>query len=186
MSQQGVRAFRQLVMAEKMPFGFETVFSHWKRRPDGTHESKVEDIKEMQQAGYFVVLLFVGLTSVELSALRVLTRKQQGGHGVPLEKLLHRFPRTQAAIGDAAPVANMTLMFDNSRGLDQAFALVRAQTGAKALFDVRDPSYRVDAGLRSVSDPWLAKVAGPFLAGNAHPAPKRAVIRRTRPKPAKR
>jgi predicted ABC-type ATPase len=69
----------------------------------------------MQDAGCFVVLLFVGLTSSDISVFRVLTRQQQGGHGVPLEKLQDRFPRTQAAIGHASTQADMTLMFDNSR-----------------------------------------------------------------------
>ena len=77
-------------------------------------------------AGYFVVLLFVGLATAELSILRVETREQLGGHGVPVNKLRSRFPRTQRAVGYAAPLADMTLMFDNSRSLKKAFALARA------------------------------------------------------------
>lgn len=69
----------------------------------------------LQVAGYFVVLLFVGLSSAQLSVLRVETRKEQGGHGVPLNKLNTRFPRTQRAVGFAAPMADMTLMFDRIR-----------------------------------------------------------------------
>ncbi|MEO7207165.1 MAG: hypothetical protein ABI145_10325 [Steroidobacteraceae bacterium] len=72
-------------------------------------------IKMLQVAGYFVVLLFVGLSSAQLSVLRVETRKEQGGHGVPLNKLNTRFPRTQRAVGFAAPMADMTLMFDRIR-----------------------------------------------------------------------
>ena len=63
--------------------------------PDGRVESKADDIAALQVAGYFVVLLFVGLVSVDLSVMRVETRKEQGGHGVPLDKLQARFPRTQ-------------------------------------------------------------------------------------------
>ncbi len=114
LSQEGVRAFVSLVMEKRMPFAFETVFSHWKKTPDGSYESKADDIAALQAAGYFVVLLFVGLATVELSTLRVETRKEQGGHGVPLDKLQSRFPRTQLAVGHAAPLADMTLMFDNS------------------------------------------------------------------------
>lgn len=164
LSQCGVRAFKQLVMNERMPFAFETVFSHWKKLPGGGYESKADDIKEMQAAGYFVVLLFVGLTSVGMSVMRVQTRKQQGGHGVPLDKLQERFPRTQAAVGHAAPLADMTLMFDNSRSPDRAFTLVRAQQKAAVLFDARDPRYRIDADLRAVATPWLNKVVGPHAA----------------------
>ena len=179
LSQQGVKAFRELVMGKAMPFAFETVFSHWKRLPDGSHESKADDILKMQQAGYFVVLLFVGLASADLSVLRVSTRKAQGGHGVPFDKLMSRYPRTQAAVGHASILADMTLMFDNSRDLSHAFALVRAQRGKRVLYDVRDPGYRPDPGLLSVAQAWLEKVAGP------HPTPSagRALTRKPIPSP---
>lgn len=98
LSQERVRVFKRSVMDQRMPFAFETVFSHWKPLPGGGHESKVDDIRAMQAAGYFVVLLFVGLMSVDFSVLRMRTRKQQGGHDVDRIKLNDRFPRTQAAI----------------------------------------------------------------------------------------
>jgi len=162
LSQEGVRAFKSLVMDQRMPFAFETVFSHWKPLPGGGHASKADDIRAMQEAGYFVVLLFVGLVSVDMSIFRVSTRKQQGGHDVDRGKLVERFPRTQAAVGHAAQIANMTLMFDNSRSGKSAFALVRAQAKKSVLFDARDPKFDMDPELRAVCDPWLEKVAGPF------------------------
>jgi hypothetical protein len=81
---------------------------------------------------------------------------------VPLNKLNSRFPKTQRAIGYAAPLADMTLMFDNSRTADKAFALVRAQRKDRVLFDCRDPQYILDRSLRVVARIWLEKVAGPF------------------------
>ncbi len=162
LAQEGVRAFISLVMERQMAFAFETVFSHWKKLPDGTYESKVDIIEDLQKAGYYVVLLFVGLVSSDLSVLRVATRLSQGGHDVPFSKLKARFPRTQRAVGYAAPVADMTLMFDNSRGIKKAFALVRAQQRAQVLFDCRDPNYRVPNDLRAVAGVWLKRVVGPF------------------------
>ncbi|SCX70292.1 zeta toxin family protein [Variovorax sp. EL159] len=173
LSQEGVRAFKSLVMDQRMPFAFETVFSHWKPLPGGGHASKADDIRAMQAAGYFVVLLFVGLVSVDMSVFRVSTRKQQGGHGVEHKKLIERFPRTQAAVGHATQIANMTLMFDNSRSEKNAFALVRAQAKRSVLFDARDPQFDVDPELRAVCDPWLEKVAGPFKPPRAS-RPKKA------------
>lgn len=162
LSQEGVRVFKRLVMDQRMPFAFETVFSHWQPLPGGGHASKVDDIRAMQAAGYFVVLLFVGLMSVDFSVLRVSTHKQQGGHDVDRAKLIERFPRTQAAVGHAAPVADMTVMFDNSREEHDAFTLVRAQKKRRVLFDARDPQFKVDSALKVVCVPWLEKVAGPF------------------------
>ena len=66
-AQEGVSAFRNLVMKQSMPFAFETVFSYWQLQDDGTYASKADNIIAMQAAGYFVVLLFVGLTSPQLS-----------------------------------------------------------------------------------------------------------------------
>ena len=163
LSQLGVKAFKRLVMDQRIPFAFETVFSHWQRREDGTIESKADDIVELQEAGYFVVLLFVGLTSAELSAARVMTRRQQGGHAVPHDKLLTRFPRTQSAIAHAAPIADMAIFFDNSRTTTEAFALVRVQRGADVLFDCRDTSHEVAPDLLSVASIWLPRVAGDWV-----------------------
>lgn len=150
----------QLVSEQRMSFAFETVFSHLRKRRDGSFESRADNILQLQKAGYLVVLLFVGLTSPGLSLLRVQTRKAQGGHDVPRATIYSRFPRTQRAVGLAAPLADMTLMFDNSRTERQAFALVRAQRHSRVLFDCRDESFRVSRGLRNVALRWLPKVAG--------------------------
>jgi hypothetical protein len=78
-------------------------------------------------------------------------RKEQGGHSVPLDKLQSRFPRTQLAVGHAAPLADMTLMFDNSRSSEKAFALVRAQRGRSSDL-LTLPSRKVMGGRRAGRD----------------------------------
>lgn len=166
LAQEGVRTFTALIMEQKLPFAFETVFSHWERRADGAHySSKIEEIKNMQSAGYFVVLLFVGLVSPQLSYLRVQTRRKAGGHDVPRAKIFSRFPRTQLAVGAASHIADMTIMFDNSRGIDQAFTLARVQRQRKVLFDCRDTNYHVSGPLRAVAGIWLRKVVGSWQQG---------------------
>ena len=160
LSQQGVKAFKRLVMDKQIPFAFETVFSHWVEREDGTIESKADDILELQEAGYFVVLLFVGLSSSALSAARVQTRRTQGGHAVPVEKLMKRYPRTQKAIRHAAPLADMAIFFDNSRKLEDAFSLARVQQKDAILFDCRSDEYAVPDDLKQVAVRWLPNVCG--------------------------
>lgn len=162
LAQGGVRLFRELIMDEGQAFGFETVFSYWKQRPDGSHASKIDDIKAMQERGYTVVLIFVGLASPQLSVLRVQNRKRTGGHDVPRDTLLDRFPRTQAAIGAAATVADLTLMIDNSLDEAAAFQFVRAQRKRRVLFDVRDTRYRVPSPVLAAAQAWLPRVTGPF------------------------
>jgi predicted ABC-type ATPase len=142
-----------------MSFAFETVFPYFQRQPDGTFKSKIDTIAALQEHGYFVILLFVGLASAEFSILRVATRKSQGGHAVPEAKLRSRYPRTQQAIQMASAVADMTLMFDNRRSFAQVFSLVRAQTKEAVLFDCRDPGFISDRELQTAAELWLPKVA---------------------------
>jgi predicted ABC-type ATPase len=159
LSQDGVQLFMGLIMDQGMSFAFETVFSYLERQADGSYKSKADIIMTLLDHGYFVILLFVGLASPELSILRVATRKSQGGHTVPEAKLRSRFPRTQQAIAMAAQIADMTLMFDNSRGPKEAFSLVRAQRKEKALYDCRDEKFDRDQELLKVAELWLPKVA---------------------------
>ncbi len=155
LSQEGVRAFKTLVMRDGLPFAFETVFSHYVRHPDGRIESKADDIAEMQNEGYFVVLVFVGLAHVNLSVTRVAQRVEQGGHNVPLRKLQTRFPRTRAAIGHAAPLADATLMFDNSLDGRLGFSLARVQRREEVLFDVRAAGSSVHPHIQRLAGGWL-------------------------------
>lgn len=148
-----------LIMEQQLPFGFETVFSYLQNRDDGTYTSKEELIVNLQNAGYAVALLFVGLASAELSILRVATRRRLGGHDVPEQKLRQRFPRTQEAIRLAAPVADMTLMFDNSRDIENAFALVRVQIKHSVIYDCRERKFGEQEELVSIASTWLARVA---------------------------
>lgn len=137
-AQQGVQAFMRVAVEEKEPFAMETVFSHWQMRPDGSHASKIDNIRALQDAGYFVVLFFVGLTSAEMSISRVKTRVQSGGHGVAGDKLISRFPRTQKAVSAALPVADAAILVDNSLTPDKAFTLCRVQQKERVLFDSRN------------------------------------------------
>lgn len=124
-AQDGVQAFVGHAMKAKVPFAMETVFSYWDARPDGTVLSKLDLIRDMQRAGYFVLLFFVGLTNVELSILRVQTRVAENGHNVEMDRLLRRFPKTQRAISEAAKIADASILTDNSRDVRRTFTVCR-------------------------------------------------------------
>jgi predicted ABC-type ATPase len=137
-AQKGVQSFVGQALIRKASFGVETVFSHWRDLGGGMVESKIDLIEQMQAAGYFVLLVFVGLSNAPLSIARVATRAARGGHSVSTSKLLSRFPKTQKAIRFAASVADTTIMVDNSRELRQAFTLCRVQIGADEIYDRRN------------------------------------------------
>jgi predicted ABC-type ATPase len=136
-AQKGVEAFVGHAMRERLPFAMETVFSHWIEHEDGRIESKIGLIRDLQAAGYFVLLLFVGLSNAEISISRVQTRVLRNGHDVPLQKLIERFPRTQKAIRHATHIADASILVDNSGTPRQAFTPCLVQLGSERLFDLR-------------------------------------------------
>lgn len=136
--QKGVGVYVELAMERGLPFAIETVFSDWRPQADGSVRSKIDLMRTLQQRGYFVLLFFVGLASAQLSQARVATRIQNGGHAVPDDKLLARFPRTQQAITAASVVADAVILTDNSRKADVAFSICRITVGAQPVFDCRD------------------------------------------------
>ena len=136
----------------------ETVFSDWRVDDDGTVHSKIDLMRDMQAAGYFVLLLFVGLANADLSILRVQTRVAEHGHNVEIDKLIRRFPRTQRAIREAIDIADAAILTDNSRTTREAFTVSRVQIGANPTYDVREagePPPRIVEWLDIVSPPAL-------------------------------
>ena len=150
-NQQGVTSFIGHAMAAKVPFAMETVFSHMRTLEDGSRETKIDLVREMQAAGYFVLLFFVGLTSADMSVLRVQTRVQQGGHGIPEQRLRERFPRTQLLVREASLVADATVMADNSRDERVAFTVCRVQLRDQQVYDLR----ATPGGAPKVIQGWL-------------------------------
>ncbi len=139
-AQDGVQAFVVQAMGRKVPFAMETVFSHWVERTGKTPESKIDRIRDMQNAGYFVLLIFVGLANKDLSIMRVQTRVRSGGHSVPRKKLVERFPRTQHAISHALGVVDAAILVDNSRDLSYAFTVCHVQQNGRVTYDCRGTS----------------------------------------------
>lgn len=156
-AQQGVQSFVAQAMVQQVTFATETVFSHWVQREDGTFSSKIDTIRNLQDQGYFVLLIFVGLGDVGLSIGRVKTRTKKGGHNVNINKIVDRFPRTQKAIAAALPVVDAAILTDNSRDEKQAFTVVRVQVKDRVIFDAREFQ-----SPPPIVTTWMNLVCGPF------------------------
>lgn len=100
------RVRRDLVAAGES-FVFETVFSDPK-------QEKVGFLRSAAEAGYTVVLCFIGLESAQLSDERVALRNLMGGHDVPRDKLLARYPRSLENLRHAMVQLPYVRVFDNS------------------------------------------------------------------------
>lgn len=99
-------AIRRERFARRESFIFETVFSD----PVG---EKLAFLEEAAEAGYTVVLFFVGISSPEVSMERVGLRVLRGGHPVPKDKLVTRYPRTMENLRLAMLRLPLVLVYDN-------------------------------------------------------------------------
>ena len=98
---------RRDLVSRRISFCMETVFSD----PDG---AKVAFLREARSQGYVVFLVFIGLSSGDLAIARVVQRTEAGGHDVPDEKLVTRFPRTFRNLRAAVAFVDYAWLFDNS------------------------------------------------------------------------
>jgi predicted ABC-type ATPase len=116
-------ALRRELLKQGESFVFETVFSD----PVG---DKLAFLKEAVQAGYTVVLCFIGISGPTISDERVAMRISQGGHDVPSEKLITRFPRILANLKSALRDLPHVWVFDND-DLRTPFRLIAVFEGGK-------------------------------------------------------
>ena len=101
-----ITALRAELVEQRESFIFETVFSD----PVG---DKLGFLKQTAQSGYAVILCFIGIADATTSEQRVAMRVSQGGHDVPTEKLIERFPRTLTNLAAAIHELPCVLVFDN-------------------------------------------------------------------------
>lgn len=99
-------SLRNALLEQGESFVFETVFSD----PVG---DKLTFLKDAVARGYTVILCFIGISSPEMSEQRVAMRVSQGGHDVPLEKLVTRYPRTLSNLQSAIRELPYVWIFDN-------------------------------------------------------------------------
>ncbi len=99
-------SIRQELVRQRESFVFETVFSD-------TVGEKLAFLKEAAQEGYNTILCFIGTSGPEVSEQRVAMRVSQGGHDVPAQTLIARFPRTLANLKIALRELPHVRVFDN-------------------------------------------------------------------------
>lgn len=96
---------REQYIKERKNFVFETVLSH---------PSKIEFIQKAIDEGYFVRLFFVGTNNPMINAARITARVMQGGHAVPIEKIISRFAKSLTNSIDSSLMVDRAYFYDNS------------------------------------------------------------------------
>ncbi|MCC6667292.1 MAG: zeta toxin family protein [Polyangiaceae bacterium] len=121
-------ARREELLVQLKGIAFETVFS--------TSE-KVDFVRRAGEAGYFVRVFFVGTADPRINAARVASRVMQGGHTVPIEKIVSRYGKSMANLSAAVELADRVYIYDNS--VDDVEARLCARTESGKLRKVYGP-----------------------------------------------
>jgi predicted ABC-type ATPase len=116
---------REELIRQRESFVLETVFSD----PVG---DKLGFLRTAAEAGYTVLLCFIGIAGPEVSEERVAMRVLQGGHDVPQEKLTARYPRILENLRRAMREAPHVWVFYND-DLRRSFRLVAVCEGGKVV-----------------------------------------------------
>ena len=112
--------WREQLLREHKDFIFETVLSS---------DGKVDFLKRAKEAGYFIRMFFICTESPTINAARIAKRVMEGGHDVPIQKIISRY---QKAVVNAVKVirfADRAYFYDNSIDNQNAQLLFRTTDG---------------------------------------------------------
>ncbi|HYQ05337.1 MAG TPA: zeta toxin family protein [Polyangiaceae bacterium] len=94
-----------------------------------TGPDKPEFVRRALALGYFVRIFFVGTERPEINAARVARRVLQGGHEVPIRKIVDRWGRSIANAASVAAEVDRFYVYDNSVDDRDAELVLRAADG---------------------------------------------------------
>lgn len=112
--------WRERCLAEHKSHIFETVMS----APD-----KVDYIIRAKEAGFFIRLFFVSTVSPTINAKRVAQRVLDGGHDVPIPKIISRYDKSIANCKIVSEVVDRLYVYYNSIEDAEARLLFRLNNG---------------------------------------------------------
>lgn len=99
---------------------FETVLSV---------SDKVDYICRAIEAGFFVRLFFVCTASPTINASRIASRVMEGGHDVPITKIISRYQKSLMNCCLVSKLVDRTYVYDNSVENEDAVLLFRLSKG---------------------------------------------------------
>jgi predicted ABC-type ATPase len=129
---------REAALAKRESLAFETVFS----APD-----KLDYVRRAKQAGFFVRIFYVCTASPEINAARVARRVMEGGHDVPITKIILRFRGSLGNAMTAAGIVDRFYLWDNSIEGQWPRRILRVAEGRLAR-EYEAPPHEVAALLR--------------------------------------
>lgn len=92
-------------LANKQDFVFETVFSS---------DEKLRFVEKAKAEGFFIRIFFVCTNNPEINVRRITQRYLNGGHEVPISKIVSRYYKSILNIGKAITLVDRVYVYDNS------------------------------------------------------------------------
>lgn len=111
---------RETLLKEKSSIIFETVLSGL---------DKIDFILKAKEQGYFIRIFFVCTDSPTINASRIAQRVIQGGHDVPIPKIISRYSKSIANCAIISPIVDRLYVYDNSRDNKEPLLLFRSSDG---------------------------------------------------------
>ena len=120
--------WREECLEQKKSFVFETVMSA---------EDKIDFIIRAKKAGFFIRLFFISTSHPSINASRIARRVMEGGHDVPIPKIVSRYNKSIENCKTVAPIVDRLYVYDNSVDGQDAKIQFRLTSGelAKAYVD---------------------------------------------------
>lgn len=99
-----LKALNQKI-ASRQSFSFETTLAG---------RAYLPKIVQWRKAGWKIVLIYLYIPSAAFSASRVKCRVTQGGHDIPSQDIVRRYPRSIRNLFSYAEICDRTLCLDNT------------------------------------------------------------------------
>lgn len=114
---------REKCLSDGRSFVFETVFSA---------QDKIDFILRAKAAGFFIRIFFIGTTSPTINASRIAKRVIEGGHDVPITKIISRYQKSMINCRFISSIVDRLYVYDNSVDYQSAQILFRMNNGILA------------------------------------------------------
>ena len=96
---------RYKCLESKQDVVFETVFSS---------DEKLEFLKKAHRMGFFIRFFFVCTDTPEINVARITKRFLEGGHEVPISKIISRYYKSLVNASEAISFVDRAYIYDNS------------------------------------------------------------------------
>ena len=97
--------WREKCLNERLSFVFETVFSA---------DDKIDFLIRAKKAGFFIRVFFISTSHPSINAARIAKRVMEGGHDVPIRKIISRYKKSIQNCRTIAPLIDRLYIYDNS------------------------------------------------------------------------